>query len=133
MIDGYKTALKAIALRKAGYGDAARHLARLARKLGFPVPPRTYELPALAGLTERGPGRAGHPLPENGRRAGRGPEGAMSASPNPDPARRRAELAKIHIGAKPAAGGRRGLSRHARGARQASAPRPPSTRRAAAR
>lgn len=53
MIDGYKTALKALALRKAGYFDAARHLERLARKLGFPVPPRTVELPALPGLTER--------------------------------------------------------------------------------
>lgn len=51
MIDGYKTALKAIALRKAGFDDAARHLARLARKLGFAVPPRTCELPALDGLT----------------------------------------------------------------------------------
>ncbi len=53
MIDGYKTALKALALRKAGFEDAARHLARLARKLGFPVPPKTVELPALTGLTER--------------------------------------------------------------------------------
>lgn len=52
MIDGYKTSLKAIALRKAGYLDAARHLARLARKLGFPVPPKTVELPALPGFSE---------------------------------------------------------------------------------
>lgn len=51
MIDGYKTALKAIALRKAGFDDAARHLARLARKLGFAVPPRTVELPALPGFS----------------------------------------------------------------------------------
>lgn len=52
MIDGYKTALKAIALRKIpGCEDAARHLARLARKLGFAVPPKTVELPALPGLT----------------------------------------------------------------------------------
>lgn len=53
MVDGYKTALKAIALRKAGFDDAARHLARLARKLGFPVPPKTVELPALPGFTAR--------------------------------------------------------------------------------
>ena len=53
MIDGYKTALKAIALRKVpGCEDAARHLARLARKLGFAVPPKTYELPALTGFSE---------------------------------------------------------------------------------
>ncbi len=52
MIDGYKTALKALALRRAGYYDAARHLARLARKLGFPVPPREIELPALPGWSE---------------------------------------------------------------------------------
>ena len=59
MIDGYKTALKAIALRKAGYLDAARHLARLARKLGFPVPPKTVELPALPGFDERDLGGLG--------------------------------------------------------------------------
>lgn len=52
MIDGYKTALKAIALRDAGYFDAARHLARMARKLGFAVPPREIELPALPGWSE---------------------------------------------------------------------------------
>lgn len=53
MVDGYKTALKALALRKIpGCEDAARHLARLARKLGFPVPPKTVEMPALPGLSE---------------------------------------------------------------------------------
>jgi len=52
VLDGYQLALKAAALRKAGFGDAARHLARWARKLGFSVPPRDFELPALPGLTD---------------------------------------------------------------------------------
>ena len=53
MTDGYKMALKAAALRRAGLSDAASHLARWARKLGFPVPAREVELPALPGFTEQ--------------------------------------------------------------------------------
>lgn len=53
MIDGYKTALKAVWARRIGEMDLYRHLARLARSLGYAVPPREVELPALPGWSER--------------------------------------------------------------------------------
>ena len=53
MIDGYALARKALAARKVpGCEDLARHLARWARKLGFHVPPKEFELPALTGFSE---------------------------------------------------------------------------------
>ena len=41
-------------LERAGFSDAARHLRRLAKRMGIPLPPagvREIDLPALAGLT----------------------------------------------------------------------------------
>ena len=49
MIDASTLPAKADCLEAAGLRDAARHLRRLARRLG--VPPRPVELPALPGFT----------------------------------------------------------------------------------
>ena len=49
MIDASTLPAKADCLEACGCRDAARHLRRLARRLG--VPPRPVELPALPGLT----------------------------------------------------------------------------------
>jgi hypothetical protein len=49
---GHAAVASTAALRRAGFLDAARHLARWARKLGFSVPPREVELPALPGFTQ---------------------------------------------------------------------------------
>lgn len=51
MIDASTLPAKADCLEACGLRDAARHLRRMARRLG--VPPRPVERPALAGLSAR--------------------------------------------------------------------------------